>query len=761
MTESAERIAITGVVQGVGFRPFVYRAANRLGIRGRVYNDASDVIIEAAGTASSVDELAALLGSAPPPLARLATVERQRISADEVAGSAFVIAGSRNELRRTVVPPDAATCDQCLSEMADPSNRRHRHPFITCTDCGPRFTIISGLPYDRAATTMADFVMCEECRREYEDPHDRRHHAQPISCHGCGPRLRVECDGDLVGRGEQAIDCAVDALSRGRIVAVKGIGGFHLACDATQDDAVAVLRQRKGRPHKPFAVMVSDLEAARELAHVGQREAEELESSARPIVLMRSRSAGVSALVAPENPLIGVVLAYSPVHHLLLERAPSRLVMTSANVGGEPIAFADDAGTERRLRDLADLVLTHDRPIVAPCDDSVVRLVDGAVVALRRARGHAPLPIVAAGQGQILATGSDLKNTFCLADDGHYWLSQHIGDMGAPATLESFEDGVGRFSRMYSVAPTDVVADRHPGYVTRRWARAEEQLEFSDVQHHHAHVASVMAEHGLDPDAEVVGFAFDGTGYGDDGTIWGGEVLVADATVARRVAHLKPVSLPGGDVVVEQPCRAALAHLRAAGVDWSRAFAPAACFDSAELTLLERQLERGVACTTTSSMGRLFDAVASLLDLRHYVTFEAHAAADLEIAAADADAEDMPGYRFAVEGSAIDPAPVVRSIVEDLAAGLSTAVVARRFHEAVVDVIVGLASDLSSRNELAAVVLSGGVFQNALLVRRCFERLGALDIAVLMNRAVPPNDGGLALGQAFIASNRHLRKESC
>ena len=752
-TVVGERIEITGVVQGVGFRPFVARLATELGLVGWVGNDSTQVLIEVAGDPTTLDELARRLVAEAPPLATIEELARHRIGS--VAAEGFVIAPSRTGCGdRTLVPPDTAVCDDCVAELFDPADRRFRHPFITCTNCGPRYTIIRDLPYDRAATTMAGFDLCPDCAEEYHDPTDRRHHAQPIACHRCGPELAFLRGKRGRTAGERAVTGARQALSEGRVVMVKGVGGFHLACAATDDGAVATLRRRKHRPDKPFAVMVSDLDAAHVLAHIDRSEAALLTSPARPIVLLRARGdTELSHQVTRGSPLIGVMLPYTPVHHLLLEEPSGPLVMTSANLAGEPIVHLDpDAAT--RSAALADALLTHDRPIVVPCDDSVVRVVGEQLLPVRRARGYAPLPVsLHRPRRRVLAVGGELKNTFCVTSHDHAWVSQHLGDMGNLATVEVFEASVNHLLTQFDLEPDVVAVDTHPGYATARWGRARHPERIVEVQHHHAHVAAVMAEHQLDPAEPVIGFAFDGTGYGTDGAIWGGEVLIARATDFRRHAHLAYVPLPGGDAAIAHPCRVALAHLWAAGIPWTDHQAPATQLDEIERGVLRRQLEREVACVPTSSMGRLFDAVASLLDLRHHITYEAQAAIDLEMAAVST-ADQEPGYRFGVNGPIIDPTGVVTAVVADRAAGLPVPAIAARFHRGVADLVVTLAEGVRAEHGLSTVVLSGGVFQNALLTGMCVAGLRALDFEPLVHRLVPPNDGGLALGQAYVAAHR-------
>lgn len=835
-----ERIEVAGVVQGVGFRPFVWRLATGLGLDGCVGNDAARVFVEAAGPASALDELARRIAAEAPPLARVDSVTRRPAATGAVsAGSGFRIVDSvAGGTPRTLVPPDTAVCDDCRAELFDPADRRYRHPFITCTNCGPRFTIITGLPYDRPATTMAGFPMCELCAAEYADPADRRYHAQPVACPQCGPTLRFEwvdtgaagtpgrtrptsgqgltksppsspaADGDTAVAGDAAIEAARAALRAGRIVAVKGLGGYHLACDATNGEAVARLRRRKHRPDKPFAVMVADLDQARVLARLTPEAVAQLRSPARPVVLAPATPAvlagrALSPAVAPANPLVGVMLAYTPIHHLLLDDGTPPLVMTSANLGGQPIIHGDDPAARARLAELADAVLTHDRPIATPCDDSVVRVgAGGGLLPVRRARGYAPIPVaMPAARRTVLAAGAQMKNTFCLAARGQAWVSQHLGDLDDLHTLEAFDSAITRFAAFYGVEPDVIAVDAHPGYATTGWARRRAgTTPVVTVQHHHAHVAAVLAEHGADPGRPVVGLAFDGTGYGPDGTIWGGEVLVASAQGYERVAHLAPVPLPGGDAAVRNPWRVALAHLRAAGIEWAEGLAPVGRLhggvDGAEGRLLSRMLDAGTGCVPTTSMGRLFDAVASIVGLRHEVSFEAQAAIDLESAATphlpelftgpaagdgagekygatpelftqadagDAVGEKMAGYGFGLQGgdgdggapTVIDAAPVIAAVVDEVRAGVPAGLIAARFHRAVADAAAAVAVAVARARRLDTVVLGGGVFQNVALTGLCLRRLAATapDLAVLTPGVVPPNDGGLALGQAWIAAH--------
>ena len=536
-------------------------------------------------------------------------------------------------------------------------------------------------------------------------------------------------------------------------MAIKGLGGYHLACDATNPVAVSSLRAAKGRPDKPFAVMVGSLAHARRLADISEPEAALLQSPAHPIVLLRARpDSPCDPAVAPANPLIGVMLPYAPIHHLLFEHIDYPLVMTSANHSGQPMVY-DDVDAAERLRSISTAILTHPRAIRFPCDDSVVRVVGDRLLPVRRARGYAPIPVpLHAPRHSVLAVGAELKNTFCVTSLTHAWVSQHIGDMGNLETLTAFAHGVEQFSRFYDVRPDLVAADAHPAYLSSKWARTHHRERLVEVQHHHAHIAAVMAEHGCDPADPVIGFAFDGTGYGTDGTIWGGEVLVATASQAERALHLADVLLPGGDAAVQHPARVALAHLYAADIVWAPELAPVGALTATEIALLRQQLDRGVACVLTSSMGRLFDAVASLIGLRHTISYEAQAAIDLENVAATAT-RPRP-YRFAIGDETIDPAPVLSEIIADLGLGVAVADIAGGFHLAVANLVLVAAQRLRAQLAVDAVVLSGGVFQNVFLTEHCVAGLRADGFDVLTHHLVPPNDGGLALGQAYIAAHR-------
>lgn len=769
------RLRLTGVVQGVGFRPFVQRLATELGLAGFVGNDRDGVFVEVEGAAPSVESFEARVRSDAPSLA---VVETMTVSPQAVHGETdFRIAESVASCGApaTLVPADVATCAQCVSEIGDPGDRRYRYPFTNCTNCGPRFTIIRELPYDRARTTMDGFVLCAACLVEYGDPADRRFHAEPVACPDCGPQLAFERHGEEVIRGTDAVVAAVhESIAAGEVVAVKGIGGYHLACDASDRRAVALLRERKGRVDKPFALMVANLVVARELVELSAQDEDVLASPAGPIVLCPRRSdAPLADNVAPGSPYLGLMLPYSPLHHLLFRAVPDRtthvprvLVLTSGNLSDEPIC-TENGEARVRLAALADAYVTHDRPIHVSCDDSVVRTGSRrrqrALEPLRRSRGYAPLPVTLPFELAVptLAVGGHLKNTFCVAAGRRAWMSQHVGDMDSLEALRAFECGVERLCALHGVDAVRLAVDMHPGYVTSRWARENARgREVVPVQHHHAHVAALMAEHGLGEAAQVIGMAFDGTGYGVDAeghvSIWGGEVLVAGYAGFERVGHLRELPLPGADAAVRNPCRVALAYLAACGLDGGEGdLAPHRACSDEERRVVDRMVERGSGCATTSSMGRLFDAVASLLGVRQRVTYEAQAAIELEALAATHDSGGVWPVEFAVDADGvIDPAPLLGALVAGVRAGVPAAALAHGFHGAVAALVVDRAATARAESSLDVVALTGGTFQNVLLTTLAREGLEAAGFEVLTHEVVPPNDGGLALGQAVIAGTR-------
>ena len=773
------RLLITGVVQGVGFRPFVWRQAMRLGLSGFVENMAAGVVTEVQGPSDAVTEFTANLTAEAPPLA---VIERVTVTdlpprSNEPACWFRILESAAGDGPRTLVPADIATCDACLAELRDAADRRHAHAFITCTDCGPRFTIIERLPYDRMATSMRGFAMCPHCAAEYGDPGDRRFHAEPIACPACGPVVwfALSAEGVPCERPAHAVDSGVaiaaarHLLAAGGIVAIKSLGGFHLACDATNAAAVALLRARKRRPTKPLAVMATDLEAARQVAVIDDQDARLLTGPERPIALVRKRAAGtaeaagLTEAIAPGNDFLGLMLPAAPLEHLLLAGLPP-LVMTSGNLAEEPIAI-DNADAVHRLATIADGFLLHDRDILVPCDDSVVRCVAGAALPIRRSRGHVPLPVRLAADGPtILAVGGELKAALCLAVGDRAIMGQHIGDMGNLETLAAIERAAEHLLQLFAATPAAIAADLHPGYLSAEWARrfaAARGIPLVPVQHHEAHVAALMAEHfgAATPAGEPCLVAcFDGTGYWPDGSIAGGEFFVVGRGDTRRTAHLAPFPLPGGDAAIRHPWRMALAVLHAAGLPWDDRLAGVREASDSERRLLRQQLDRGLACTPTTSMGRLFDAVAAIVGGPATVTFEAEAALWLESQAARCPHEPADRYQFQLSFGghtsplAADWRPVVESIVGDVIGGVPTPEIAAGFHRAVARLIDDVRQRLTPH--AAAVGLTGGVFQNALLVERSLVRLRAAGRDVLLHHIVPPNDGGLALGQALLARDR-------
>ena len=739
----ARRLRVRGVVQGVGFRPYVYRLARRHGLRGWVLNAEEGVEIHVEGTAASLDRFAAVLASSPPPAARIASVDVQSIRAEGF--SDFEIRESTRRARPTVrIAPDLPVCDACLAELFDPADRRYRYPYINCTHCGPRYSLILGLPYDRPQTTMRAWRLCPACAREYHDPADRRFHAQPVACPACGPHVALAGAGaTALAHGDDALRHAAAMLSAGSILAIKGLGGYHLACDARDEDAVRALRLRKFRKEKPFALMVVSLGVAHEIVDLSDEAEALLMATARPVVLAPART--VLPGVAPGNQDLGVMLPYTPLHHLLFaEGAPDVLVMTSANRSSEPIAYRDD-DARRRLAGLADAFLMGERPIARRVDDSVARASVFGPVLLRRARGYAPGAVAHLPEDRpILAVGPDLKNTVTLVVEGQAFVSQHLGDLAHYPAYEAFQETVEDLLRMYAV-PRDallVAHDAHPEYASTRYAL---QLpgEHVAVQHHRAHVASVLAEREA-LDVPILGVAFDGTGYGDDGSIWGGEVFAGSLRRGlRRVRHLFPAVLPGGDAAARHPVQAAAGFLAALG-DLPDLSAPP--FDFPERYHTARALiDKNVRTFPTTSVGRLFDTVAALLGFTQPVSFEGQAAIWLEH-----QARTMPvvqPYPF----PDLDYRPLLRAIIQDRLRGKPVAEIARGFHAALAHTLVETSRRLAAKHGAEALVLSGGVFQNEVLLAE-IHALSKPDLPVWTHRAVPPNDGGISLGQAALAA---------
>jgi hydrogenase maturation protein HypF len=786
------KVIVRGVVQGVGFRPFIHRLATEHHLTGWVLNSTEGVVIEVEGAPAAVESFLADLPVKRPPLAVIEKIETTFLP--PVGYPSFVIeASTAAEGGFVLVSPDICTCPDCQRELFAPADRRYRYPFTNCTNCGPRFTIIKDIPYDRPLTTMAAFTMCPDCAAEYHNPADRRFHAQPNACPVCGPHVWLEANphnsGEQINHAE-AIAQARRLLAEGRIVAVKGLGGFHLACDATNDAAVRTLRERKRRVDKPFALMSPDVATIECYCFVSEGERQLLESPQRPIVLLRRRpEAPISPAVAPNNNFLGVMLPYTPLHYLLFAdesrktkdegcssfvlRPSSALVMTSGNLAEEPIA-TDNDDARQRLAPLADAFLMHNRDIHVRCDDSVTRLFEGREMLLRRSRGYVPFPLRLGFElREILAVGGELKSTFCLTKGTYAFLSQHIGDLENWETLNSFEASIEHFQRLFRVNPTIIAHDLHPEYLSTKWAieqrtkSIEHRLGTEDlglrtcpVQHHHAHMASVMAEHGLNE--RVIGVSWDGTGYGTDSQIWGGEFLVGDYAAFRRAAHFKYVRLPGGEAAIRRPLRMALSHLVNAYGEaaWDFDLPALARLESAERAVVRHQIETGFNSPWTSSAGRLFDAVSALLGVRDVVNYEGQAAIELEMLVAE-DVEKE--YRLELEemeesggnegnkGALLDPAPLIRAIVDDLRAGTPRPVIAARFHNTLARLIVDTCGIIQQQEGLNKVCLSGGVFQNVTLLSRALRGLREAGFALYIHHLVPPNDGGIALGQALVA----------
>ncbi len=757
---------VEGTVQGVGFRPYVYRLARELGLDGFVLNDASGVLLEVEGDERAVEVFIARLGGEAPPLAVLEQISVHERSPTGERG--FTIRESpRGESANAPVSADTGICEACLRELFDPANRRFRYPFINCTDCGPRFTIVRGVPYDRPLTTMAAFAMCDQCGAEYEDPGDRRFHAQPNACPSCGPAVTLlDCTGRPApaGDGGDAVQAAACALRAGKIVAVKGIGGYHLACRADDEHAVATLRARKHREDKPFALMVGDVPAARALVALGPEEERLLGSAARPIVLARRLAdADVARSVAPGAPELGVMLAYSPLHHLLVHDAGVPLVLTSGNVSDEPIAYRDEEAIER-LAPIADLLLIHNRPIETRTDDSVVRVVaiggERRTLPIRRSRGYVPelLALPVSARRPLLACGAEQKNTFCLARGSRAWVGHHVGDLEHFATHNAFREGISHFETLFAVAPEVVAHDLHPGYLSSTYALERAGVEHTGVQHHHAHLAACLAEHGLEGPA--VGAIFDGTGYGTDGTVWGGELLVGGLTTFRRAGWLRPVTLPGGAAAVREPWRMACAWLTESfGAPQPLPPQLAGSVEPRAWDAMAKIAAASELSPATTSMGRLFDAVAALCGVRAAVSYEGQAAIELEALASSAT--HVATYEIEVinDGSALslDPRCAVRAIAREIASGTPPAAVAAGFHAAVARATAEMCLRSASAEGLDTAVLSGGVFQNRLLLEQVGLELTRGGVKVLTPIRLPPGDGGISFGQAAVAAALEAR----
>jgi hydrogenase maturation protein HypF len=755
------RIELRGTVQGVGFRPWVFRLAREALLAGRVRNDAQGVTIEAFGPGSALEAFLHRLAGSAPPAARIDSLETEAIPAEDAQG--FVIVESRRaEGRRVSIPPDLATCPECLREVRDRGDRRHRYPFTNCTSCGPRFTIARDVPYDRVNTTMAAFTMCPACAREYESPEDRRFHAQPNACPACGPRLRLLAPSGAILLADP-LATAGAALREGSIVAVKGLGGFHLACDAASPAAVRRLRERKKRDEKPFAVMAADLEAAERLARIGEQERRLLTSVERPIVLLNRREgSGLADEIAPSNPMVGLMLPYTPLHHLLLAEAGRPLVMTSGNLSDEPMVHREQDALAR-LGGIADLFLVHDREIENRCDDSVTRVIAERPVVLRRARGYVPrsLNLRRPFARPVLACGAHLKNTFCLGAGDLAWLGPHVGDLETLESCRSFEETVLRLERFLGIEPEVIAHDLHPDYFSTRYAQTRPEKTKIGVQHHHAHVASAMAEHGLE--GPVIGVAYDGTGFGTDGTAWGGEVLIAGFEGFERVATFRPVPLAGGDTAIREVWRIALALLddsfdKEPPLDRIPLFAP---ISPRQRETVRRMIAGGFNTPLAHGVGRYFDALGAIVLGRSLSRYEGQVALEWNLAA---DPGERRRYPFTIEEgrggrpAQLDLRPLVRAAVADLIEGRPASTISGRFHATLAQATAELVALAVARAGRLPVVLTGGCFQNARLAEDAQRALAPL--AVHLHREVPPGDGGIALGQALVA-DAWVRASTC
>ncbi len=749
----ARDIRVEGIVQGVGFRPFVYQLADRLGLSGEVANTASGVAIHLEGRPEALQAFLKDLSEASPPLSHITHVF---VSEGNLTGcTSFDIASSRPDARKsTLISPDAAICDACRKELFSPQDRRYRYPFINCTHCGPRYTLIDDIPYDRPNTSMKHFAMCRQCQAEYDDPNDRRFHAQPNACPACGPRVLLQDAGGSRIPSDDPIREAIFLLKQGHILAVKGLGGYHLAVDAATPEAVARLRKRKHREEKPFAVMAKDLETLASFARVSPEEAALLTSTQRPIVLLKKkRQNPLAEAVSPNNRCFGVMLPYTPLHYLLLDSDAVALVMTSGNLSEEPIAI-DNAEAFERLAQIADFFLTHDRDIYLRSDDSIVRHVFGASRMLRRSRGFVPRPVFLKAEApQVLACGAELKSTFCLTKANQAFLSQHIGDLDNPATLAFFKETASHLERVLDIRPEIVAHDLHPDYLSTRYANEEREAPCrTAVQHHHAHIVSCMAENRIE--GPVIGLAFDGTGYGTDGTLWGGEVLLADEKTFQRAAHLNPVPLPGGEAAIREPWRMALSYLMEAfGEDFPvREIPVLQSLEPQTVRTIRQMIRKRVNSPMTSSLGRLFDAVACLLGFNCRVRFEGQAAMALETAAAEGvrkgyDVQWAPGNPVV-----LPTAPIIRGALKDLRDSVSPGVISGKFHATVIDLFTRVCEAVSKQTGIRRVALSGGVFQNAILLEGFLKSLARSGFKVYAHTQVPSNDGGIALGQAVVAA---------
>ncbi len=763
MSYISRHIHIIGIVQGVGFRPFIYNLALEHNLSGWVCNSASGVDIEVSGNKENLDTFQLLIRDSAPPLAQIDSIDVRDIK--QAQHNSFKIIPSQDKTSDFIpVSPDVAICEQCRAELFDPQDRRYRYPFINCTNCGPRFTIIKDIPYDRPKTTMAGFELCPECAEEYENPRDRRFHAQPVACSICGPQVWLEITpGVRHSEKEAAIQQARQMIAEGKILAIKGLGGFHLACDATNPEAVAALRERKHRPAKPFALMAFDLEAIQQCVNVSPAAEEQLTSPQAPIMLMSNKAGSkIAESVAPGQANLGFMLPYTPVHLLLLEKEPGypeALVMTSGNLSEEPIIYKNDIARQK-LDGIADAFLMHNRPIHIRIDDSVFTVIDDKPYPIRRARGYAPNPLrLNQSLPQILAVGPQMKNTFCLTRDKYAFLSHYIGEMENWETYQDYKKAIRHYESLFRIQPKAIAYDLHPDYLATKYAleRAKEEgLPAFAIQHHHAHLASCMIENNLTPTEQVAGLIFDGTGYGLDGSIWGGEILVGDCFDFKRIYHLKPLPLPGGEAAIRKPARMALSTLWAYDLPWEGNLASLNALSDRETNALRVQLEKDINAPLTSSMGRLFDAVSALIGVRQNITYEAQAAIELEVLA---DKHELGYYPWQMDDHLIDIKSLLKGILVDLSASTPTAIISARFHNTIAALSLELAKSIKEKYNIHKIVLSGGVWQNLFLLKKTIKLLNNNSFQPLIHRQMPPNDGCVAFGQAMIAAYRFMNSK--
>ncbi len=753
---SGSRIHITGIVQGVGFRPFIYNLATSLDLKGWVVNTSNGVDIEVAGSPACISQFINKLRNNPPPLARIDNINILEITPPIF--SDFIIRESEFQPGEYLpVSPDVSICPDCRKELFNPQDRRYRYPFINCTNCGPRFTIIKDIPYDRPKTTMANFKMCPECLSEYQNPSDRRFHAQPIACPVCGPQLQFTMDKNI-SIGEDAIQSARNALVSGKILAVKGLGGYHLACDASNKKAVENLRNRKKRSDKPFALMAYNLEQVQQFALVSPAESELLESPQHPVVILKKKiKHTIFDQTAPGQNSLGFMLPYTPLHLLLLEPEsgfPEVLVMTSGNVSEEPIAYSDEEAFSR-LHGIADGFLIHDRPIHTRVDDSVCRIFKENLYPIRRSRGYAPEPIrYNRSLPQILACGAELKNTFAFSKDKYIFISHHIGDLENYETLKSFENGIEHYKQLFRLSPAAIAVDLHPDYLSTKYGLSEsfaKHLPLVSVQHHHAHLASCLADNLWSSNESVIGLIFDGTGYGTDGKIWGGEILVGNCSVFQRYYHLRETPLPGGDTAIRNPSKIALSQLFAAGIDWDPDLPPVQALCAEERTLLKSQITHLINTPQTTSMGRLFDAVSALIGIRQRATYEGQAAIELENLC---DPDETSTYDLSLGNGVVEILDLYPQIIQDYRKGVKKEIISARFHNTIAQICKSVAQEIRELTNINTVALSGGVWQNMTLLTKTLHLLQNQGFFPLIHHNIPTNDGGISIGQIMVAASK-------